>query len=183
MHNIIQQTDKTLKIQQYLYMGEWFVTNSIDCELITSGLGSCIALCLYDSALKIGGMAHIVLPSRSIKNNNSPFNNAPTARYADEAVNILVHDLKKRYQNANLCAKLAGGSQMFQGIDKKHNNTNGFLPIGLNNAEAVKKELYQLKIPIYGADLGGCTGRTVIFNIANGKVYIKKVGLNELIII
>ena len=189
MTTIIQETEKSHKIQQYLYMGQWAISISSDCELITSGLGSCIALCLYDSILKVGGMAHIVLPSRNIKNNEDGQNSTKVdvsllnARYADEAIHILVNRMKEQYNTANLCAKLAGGSQMFQGLDKKDINGAGFLPIGLNNAESVKKELHQLKIPIYGADLGGYNGRTVSFNIGTGKVYIKKIGLSELLII
>ena len=34
--------------------------------LVTLGLGSCVAILLFDNESKVGGLAHILLPSRSL---------------------------------------------------------------------------------------------------------------------
>jgi len=37
-----------------------------DDVLITQGLGSCVAILLYDAEARIGGMAHVLLPSPAL---------------------------------------------------------------------------------------------------------------------
>jgi len=195
MNNV--QNQNQVKTKQYLHMGEWSISDSENCELVISGLGSCIALCLYEPILKIGAMAHIVLPSTSSRNiqENSTliFENYHSARYADEAVDILIKAFESISsfnikQKTKLKAKLAGGSQMFSGESQLNKNKNqnikqGFPTIGTNNINSVINKLENVKIPIISSDLGGNNGRTVNFDIQNGMLYIKKIGLNEKIII
>jgi len=68
----------------------------------------------------------------------------------------------------NMVAKIAGGAQMFSmaGASSQFN-------IGERNVEAVKKALYDLKIPIIAQDVGLNFGRTVFFYTEDGKMEVK----------
>jgi chemotaxis protein CheD len=170
------------KTELHLTMGKWYVTKDKSYELIAPSLGSCVAICLYDTENKIGAMAHVVLPSRQIRKYLPSYKDekSPSARYADEVVDLLLKELRKVSLNNNLTlvAKIAGGAQMFKGIQQKHagNNEQHFPMIGQSNSRTLQRELVKHKIPIIGSDVGGTSGRTVTFNICNGKVLIRHIG-------
>ncbi|MEN8905490.1 MAG: chemotaxis protein CheD [Clostridiales bacterium] len=137
------------------------------CMITTLGLGSCIGIALYDSALKISGLAHIMLPySNFIKNNSN------IAKFADTGIKKLFSDMvnmgsKKR----NLTARIAGGAQMF-----KFSQMSEIMKVGLRNAEASRKILEELEIPLLAEDVGGSYGRTVELYSSDGKFVIKTIG-------
>ena len=86
-------------------------------NLVTIGLGSCVGICLYDKATKVGGLAHIMLPDstqgRTMQNK---------AKYADTAIEVLLEEMTKLgAQKRRITAKIAGGAKMFN--FSGHNNT------------------------------------------------------------
>ncbi|EWG11981.1 chemotaxis protein CheD [Cytobacillus firmus] len=140
----------------------------------TSGLGSCVGVVLYDLSAEIAGLAHIMLPDSSLAKNTS-FN---SAKYADTAIRDLVSLLMKNGAKASrLNAKIAGGAQMFQ-----YSSGSDLMRIGPRNVEAVKKELYSLKIAILGEDVGGHSGRTIEFNPESGELVIRTVNKDKVVI-
>ncbi|MFC7679583.1 chemotaxis protein CheD [Paenibacillus sp. GCM10028914] len=142
--------------------------------LRTTGLGSCVGLTLYDPLLKIGGMAHIMLPSSSIAREGQ----LNLAKYADTALPVLLNKLKDMGASpGRLVAKMAGGSQMFAFA-----GAGDSMRIGPRNVEACKAGLEQLGIPLIGEDTGGNYGRTVELDCTTGKFTIRSVqkGIKEL---
>lgn len=141
--------------------------------LITLGLGSCVGIILYDSSKKIGGMAHIMLPSsKEIKNNSNK------AKFADTAIDEMLGQLlSKGVSKLRITAKIAGGAQMFNIPSRKST-----LNIGERNVVAVKEKLKLLKIPIIAEDVLGNHGRTIEFNCLNGELAIKSIGKGKKII-
>lgn len=137
-------------------------------KLITVGLGSCVGIALYDNTSGIGGLAHIMLPdSTQFGNVTNP------AKFADLAIPILIKNMElKGAKTKNIIAKVAGGASMFNFPDKKM-----IMDIGNRNNRAVKEILFKLSIPITGEDLGGNSGRTMIFDTRNGIVQIKTIGI------
>lgn len=135
--------------------------------LSTLGLGSCIGICLYDPTSKVTGLAHIMLPSsKAIRNNEN------VAKFADTAIIKLIDDMGKIGANRRrLVAKIAGGAQMFS-----FSTSNDTMKIGLRNAEAVRKALGELRIPIKADDTGGNYGRTIEFYSDTGVLLIKTIG-------
>lgn len=135
----------------------------------TLGLGSCIGIAIRDPQTKIGGLAHIMLPdSTQIKSQTL---NVP--KFADTGTKELVNQLVKAGAGrARLVAKIAGGAQMFsfQGTG------NEMMAVGERNAQAVRKVLAELKIPILSEDCGLNYGRTVEFFPETGDYVIKAVG-------
>ncbi len=72
--------------------------------LTTLGLGSCVGIALYDQAVKVAGLAHIMLPDSKLIQNNSN-----TAKFADTGVVELYEKMIKAGANKNsMVAKLAG---------------------------------------------------------------------------
>ena len=131
-------------------------------SIVTYALGSCIAICLYDSAVRVAGMAHIMLPSskecpadRNIK------------KFADTAAVELVRLMEiKGARRVRMKAKIAGGARMFKVVSDAAN-------IGMRNTKATKEVLRSLMIPIIGEDTGDDFGRTVEFYGATGILQVR----------
>lgn len=137
-------------------------------KLITVGLGSCVGIAIYDKAIGIGGLAHIMLPD------SSQFNKITNEiKFADLAIPILVENMiKKGATLKNMRAKIAGGASMFNFPDKSI-----VMDIGNRNGIAVKSALKSLCIPILSEDIGGNKGRTLIFDTTSGSLSIRTVGM------
>lgn len=135
--------------------------------LTTLGLGSCIGIALYDPVTKIGGLAHIMLPdSTQMKNNQN------IAKFADTGIEELVRRMVSiGASKQRLVAKIAGGAKMFE-VSTGSSIGN----IGERNAEASKKKLKELGIPLRAEDTGLNYGRTVELYTENGEFRIKSVG-------
>lgn len=136
-------------------------------KLTTLGLGSCVGIALYDSATKISGLAHIMLPdSTQIRNNSN------IAKFADTGIVELIRQMTAAgASKSRLTAKIAGGAQMFAMKDN-----SDFMRVGDRNVEAVKAVLAKEGIRIVAQDTGLNYGRTVELDSATGEYLIKSVG-------
>jgi chemotaxis protein CheD len=133
--------------------------------LLQTFVGSCIAVCLYDSSAKVAAMAHIMLP----KNNTSDPNPKPEAKFADVAIKIMLDNLKaSNAKISRLKAKMAGGANIFQN-EVKSNVFN----IGGRNADAIKSLLDEQKIPIVAQDIGSTSGRWITFDVNSLEMQVK----------
>jgi chemotaxis protein CheD len=153
-------------------MGEYVISHNDDI-LVALGLGSCIGVAIYDNERKIGGLAHIMLPSCEGGGSDSKSMN----KFATIAIPAMIKDMVlKGCKKANMKARIAGGAHMF--IDLMDEDT---MNIGKRNAEAVIKVLEDEKIPLVAKDIGGHMGRTVRFDLVTGKFMIKtKDGTKEI---
>jgi len=148
-----------------LGMGEYAVTASPGAVLCCIGLGSCIAICMYDYVARIGGMVHIVLPHTGTPDGH------PT-KYANTAVPFLLQEVvKKGGSRDRLTIKVAGGAQMAiaPGLrDSFHT--------GERNLEEIKTALQKERVCITAGDTGGSAGRTVRMFVDTGKVTVRTIG-------
>ena len=134
--------------------------------LAAVGIGSCIALTLYDSTIKVGGMAHIMLPCMQAAYNKSKPN-----RFADAATTAIIKKMEEKGAlPQHKVAKIFGGANMFSNLFSDDNE----LAVGKRNIIAVKKELGLNKIEIIAQEVGGDTGRTVMFDTQNGSVLVEQ---------
>ena len=140
--------------------------------LVTYALGSCVGICIYDRKLKMGGLAHIMLPD------STAFSNSDNRmKFADTAIVDMVNDLKMLGSlQTDLTAKIAGGAQMFG------NSDDMFGSIGDRNVNSVRNVLRKLRIPIVAEDTGANYGRTLYFYLDTGRVKIQSLsrGVKEL---
>lgn len=137
-------------------------------QIITLGLGSCVGIALYDPYKRIGGLAHIMLPDSAQFHNKSN-----RAKYADMAIpDMLEEMIRLGARKSAVTAKIAGGAQMFNFGDKNVTTLN----VGQRNTEMTKKVLRELNIPLRGEHTGENYGRTMIFDLKDGKVLIRTIG-------
>lgn len=125
-------------------------------ELVTV-TGSCVAVVLYDSEKRVGGMLHVVLPGRR-KSLRSKDRNA---FFADTGVPLLINEMIRYGANPEkVTATVAGGASLLS-------SGNGET-IGLRNVNAVIDLLVKAGIPISVREVGGKVGRRVTLSVATG---------------
>lgn len=142
-------------------------------KIITNALGSCVAIILYDSVRKIGGMAHIMLPNVTF----SKIRSNP-AKFAATAVPELLNLMKQLgVVKDTIRAKLVGGAQMFTNVISEPLGN-----IGQRNIQAAKEALAKENIPLVAEDTGGDCGKTVEIDLGNGEVSVRsiKYGITKL---
>lgn len=150
------------------------VTGRGEGTLSALGLGSCVAIVLYDATTRAGGMAHVLLPSAPPKARDF---HVP-GRYAQSAVPALLDAvLALGASRAALTARIAGGASMFTNL-----MAPGLIHTGERNVLATREALHSRGIPVTGEWVGGDFGRTVVFDLATGKVTASSVrqGVREL---
>lgn len=142
--------------------------------LTTLGLGSCVGAVLYDPAIKLSGMIHVMLPdSTKIRNNTN------IAKFADTGIKELYDRMIKAGANpSRIVSKIAGGAKMFS----YGSGTNDLMNVGAKNVEATKEMLAKLNIKILAEDTGLNYGRTIVFDSNSGDLIIKAVGKSEKVI-
>jgi chemotaxis protein CheD len=137
-----------------------------DAVLFTVGLGSCVAIVLYDTARRLGGLAHAMLPSPA-----SGRRPAPAGRFASTAVHELLGQMEAAgAQRRAIRARLAGGASMFESL-----LTESGRRLGWRNVEAARGALHDAGIPVDGEDVGGGHGRSVYLHIREGHVIVSSV--------
>ncbi|HVZ81984.1 MAG TPA: chemotaxis protein CheD [bacterium] len=128
------------------------------------GLGSCVGVALYDPAVRSGGLAHVMLPSSRLSSKvHLP------GKFADTAVPALVEGLLRQGAvRERLVAKLVGGANMFSFLPQ------ATVSIGVRNAAAVREKLTEMGIPILAERTGGDQGRTILFDLKDGRLEIRR---------
>ena len=126
-------------------------------SLVTTILGSCVAVCIYDKVEKKGGINHYMLPN---KNNMGKV----THMYGDFSINFLIKKMmEKGSVKENLVAKLFGGSS----------STSHHKSVGQQNIELAERVLSGHKIKIAAKNVGGRRARKIIFDTQSGLVKMK----------
>jgi chemotaxis protein CheD len=142
-------------------------------KIRTTGLGSCVGVTLFDESVKIGGMAHVMLPSSTLSKGQ-----INEAKYADTAIPSLLSAMEKRgASRRRMVAKMAGGAQMFS-----FSSTSDIMRIGPRNVEACKEALKKAGISLIVEETGGNWGRTIEMDCATGVLVIRTVtqGVKEI---
>jgi chemotaxis protein CheD len=134
--------------------------------LVTVGLGSCVAIMLYDSDSRIGGLAHILLPSKALaRQADNP------AKFPQSAVPALLERMVASGANARrITARLAGGASMFSQLAPP-----GTIQMGERNLVATRQALNAQNIPLTGESVGGDFGRTVRLHCRDGRIEVSSV--------
>lgn len=139
--------------------------------LAAVGLGSCVAVCVYDPLTATGGMAHIMLPQNSLS-----VEVKKPGKFADTAIPELLEQFTRMGAALSRAEiKISGGAQMFGG-------DNHLLMIGPRNVEAVERLLAERNLKIAGKNVGGKSGRSVRFDLATGLVSVKMLNSPEIIL-
>jgi chemotaxis protein CheD len=132
----------------------------VPCQ-ITTILGSCISVCLWDSKLKIGGMNHYML---SLWNGDG----LASPKFGNIAIEKLIEKMiKLGSDQKNLQAKIFGGADLFDRSKRES------VTIGGMNIKIAEEILKRQRIRIVNCSVGGKQGRKIIFNTSTGEVLLK----------
>ncbi|WP_282052697.1 chemotaxis protein CheD [Phaeobacter inhibens] len=131
--------------------GEYRVSTS-PTVVFSTVLGSCIAACIYDDQVGVGGMNHFLLAS-------STASDSVNARYGIHAMELLINGImKKGARRENLKAKVFGGAKMSANLSD----------IGASNADFVQRFLRDESIAVVSSSVGGTSARRVRFHAVSG---------------
>lgn len=140
----------------YLHPGQ--IHTASHATLISTVLGSCVAVCLWDPLTRVGGMNHYLLPM------------GKGLRYGNEAMSRLLEDMTARGASlSRMVAKVFGGACVIPGF------TGTRKAIGTQNIDAALQFLAANAIPIRGEQTGGARGRKLLFHTGTGRAYVKDI--------
>jgi len=136
--------------------GEVYVTKSH--ELVSTLLGSCIAVCMRDRINNVGGMNHFKLPTAH--DSRKPTNDANYGLYAME---LLINEIMKNGgQRANLECHVFGGGRVIASIQSD---------IGDKNITFINQFLKEERIRIVQQKTGGTSGLQVYYHPITGHAF------------
>jgi chemotaxis protein CheD len=142
------------------------VSNNPNVILTTYSLGSCLGVAIYDPAVQVGGMLHLMLPDSSIDPAKGA---AQPAMFVDTGLPALfraayeLHADKRRIR-----IYIAGGAQVM--------DNSGFFNIGKRNYEALTNLLQSHGLRIQAEQVGGLVNRTLCLCLRTGEVSLKTSG-------
>ncbi len=130
--------------------------------LITHGLGSCIAIVLFDRTRKVGGMLHFQLPASSLNPERAA---ASPGTFADTGIPLL---FERMYalgcKKPDIVVKAAGGGSFHPGAT---------LDIGKRNHVVMRKIFWKANVLVAAEDVGGDQSRTVRLFVDTGLVTVQ----------
>jgi chemotaxis protein CheD len=131
--------------------------------IITTLLGSCVAVCLRDSIARVGGMNHFLLAEPG---NAAIVDPADLQRYGIHAMELLINALMNiGAARSRLRAQVYGGANVVPGLGR----------IGSSNALFARRFLETEGISISHCDIGGTSGRRLDFLPYEGKARCRAV--------
>lgn len=134
---------------------------------ITTLLGSCVAVCLYDPKLRLAGMNHFLLPSRA----KSAGDDTDVILAGDYSMEVLLNTmLNKGAAKQRIIAKAFGGGTIVTSI---------LMAIGQRNAEFAREWLDRESIPLAAQDFGGAWSRKVIFTPDGGDAFCRRLSISQ----
>jgi chemotaxis protein CheD len=143
----------------YLHAGHIFVSR-MPCR-VTTILGSCVAVGLWDPVTRVGGLNHFLLPQYTENGLSSP-------RFGNVAIHKLIEAIvaaggrRKQFK-----AKLFGGACVLQAFQR------GSGRLGERNVHVARAVLAEEGIPVCAEDVEGERGRKLIFQTHDGTAWVR----------
>ena len=158
--------------ERLVRVGDWAVESG-DTVLVTLGLGSCVAIALYDPVARAGGLAHLLLPSPSLARDQSN-----PGRFPETVMPLLLARLAGiGAERSRLTARLVGGASMFGA-----GAAPGAVAMGERNVVAARQVLAAAGVPVVGEDVLKSHGRSVYFFLADGRVEVRTVARGTVVL-
>jgi chemotaxis protein CheD len=152
----------------FLYPAALFASKTP--HMVTTILGSCVAVCIYDPIMRIGGINHYMLPLWNGQGLASP-------KYGNIAIERLIEKMINLGCNKSVMqAKVFGGGEVIETNITQFN-------IGARNIKLAFDMLEEMKIPVIGKSISGKLGRKILFNTETFEVkqkFIQKSSLDIL---
>lgn len=146
----------------YLKPGEAIV--SLKPMLVTTVLGSCVAVTMYSASKRFGAICHAMLPSNAGRESD--------LRYVDTAVRYLYEKAMKCDAGSDLVVKLFGGARVLD----VGGHSAGKGSVGDQNVVRAETVLETLGLTVSARDTGGMSGRKLFFCTRDGDVFMRRLG-------
>lgn len=144
-------------------IGEFAVSQDPGAEIVTHALGSCIAVCIWDPAQRVGGLLHFLLPDSKI---NPERARQQIGAFADTGIPALFQAAYKYGLDKKRCeVRLVGGAEISA-------VAAGSLRVGKRNVLAARNMLWHNGVMIRAEATGGTVPRTVRLSVDDGRVEI-----------
>lgn len=142
----------------FLIPNNYFISK--EPHIVTTILGTCVALCLWDSKLHFGAMNHYMMPKLKL-------GEEPDLKYGDVAIKKLIEEMQNKGSlKKNMQAKIFGGAdRMYHG--------KSIYSIGKKNYEIALEIIEKEKIQIAAKSVGGEIARKIIFHSHSGRAFMK----------
>lgn len=135
--------------------------------LAAVGLGSCVVAAFYDPHAGIAGLAHPLLPEPPGLGSRGS-----AGRYVTTALPLLLDQMTRAGADpGRVFARLAGGARMFEVLLSANGGA-----LGPRNAEAARRVLEELAVPVRAEAVGGEAGRSVYLYGGDGRLVVRSVG-------
>jgi chemotaxis protein CheD len=146
-----------------IYPGEYYSTTGT--EMISTVLGSCVSIVLYDTVAKVGGINHFMLARDTSLDEDAE--KKLMGKFGEYAIDLLINDIiKKGGVLSRLEAKVFGGGNIFN-MNASQNQ------VGDTNSKFAFEFLKKLNIPVVKSDTGGVNPRKIFFDPETFKVLMK----------
>lgn len=152
-------TNKALEVYRYhLEPGGVFTCG--EPAMVSAVLGTCVAVCLHDRRLKIGGMNHFLYPKARAFSR-------PNSQYATVSIPALIKQMQRQGSRIqDIEAQIFGGGE-FVGLFSNGN-------IGQKNIKIARKILKKNGIKVVSEDVGGLKGRRLIYHTGTNEALVMK---------
>jgi len=142
------------------------ISESADEMLVAHSLGSCLGVAFYDPVLRIGGMAHCMLPLSQIDSDKARYK---PALFVDIGIPMLLDEMFRRgCRKKDLIAHAAGAARVMDGAN--------VFRIGERNHAVFRKIMWKNGMFIRAEEIGGDQTRTLRLEIATGRVIVQSHG-------
>ena len=145
----------------YLYPGQLFTSR--EPATVTTILGSCVSVCLWDRSTAIGGINHYLLP-QAAGSRSAPL------RFGSAATDALIAQiLALGGRRDRLTAKVFGGACIADAFTQEVARQ-----LGARNVEQAFVALRRAGIPVEAETTGGRFGRKLVFQTDDGSAWVKE---------
>jgi chemotaxis protein CheD len=149
--------------------GEYYVTK--EDAVLSTLLGSCVAVCLYDPIQRVAGMNHFLL-SHNRYAKDLPVRLSEAGRYGIHSMELLINKMMELGANRrHFQAKAFGGGSLLPKSDEAEN----FHCVGAVNSRFIREFLMNENIPLVAEQLGGFRGRVIHFQPHEYSVYVRPI--------
>lgn len=154
-----------MEITKRLDRGETETTTDARTTIEARDLASGVAVCIYDPARRIGGMAHVFVPNRDPSDVN-----VPAGCFADAGVDHLLNEMIERGAQITVCdVAVIGGARFLMG-----SGVSKVAALGDRNVRSAEATLHARGVKISLRKVGGNKNRHVRLNIADGDIAVEE---------
>jgi len=154
----------------YLKSGEAYFSDKP--TQVTTVLGSCVAVTMFDKSKKVGAICHGILPKYEGSDRPMFMMNNECLKFVDCAVAKMAKAFDARgISRKDVEVKVFGGAEMFSGCAD-----SPVIPVGRKNVEQARMSLEKEGFRVGAWDTGGAEGRKMFFYTHTGVVILKRLG-------